>query len=91
MKLLVHGLSKSFGSVRAVQDVGFSCDAGSVTGYIGPWIRQVHNAEDDRGSCSTGCWARDDRWKAVGFAAQSGSERRIPAGSGCASPGPVGP
>ena len=36
MKLLVHGLSKSFGSVRAVQDVGFSCDAGSVTGYIGP-------------------------------------------------------
>ncbi|MEA5456076.1 ATP-binding cassette domain-containing protein [Sinomonas sp. JGH33] len=36
MTLLLEGVSKSFGSVRAVRDVSFSCAAGSITGYIGP-------------------------------------------------------
>jgi ABC-2 type transport system ATP-binding protein len=32
----VTGLSKSFGDVRAVEDLGFSIPQGSVTGFLGP-------------------------------------------------------
>src|SRR5512134_3534210 len=32
----VHGLSKSFGSVKAVQDVSFSAANGQITGLLGP-------------------------------------------------------
>jgi ABC-2 type transport system ATP-binding protein len=31
-----HGLTKKFGSVRAVDDLGFSVERGSVTGFLGP-------------------------------------------------------
>jgi ABC-2 type transport system ATP-binding protein len=31
-----HGLTKRFGSVRAVDDLGFSVERGSVTGFLGP-------------------------------------------------------
>jgi ABC-2 type transport system ATP-binding protein len=31
-----HGLSKRFGSVRAVDDLSFSVERGSVTGFLGP-------------------------------------------------------
>ena len=31
-----HGLTKHFGSVRAVDDLGFSVERGSVTGFLGP-------------------------------------------------------
>jgi ABC-2 type transport system ATP-binding protein len=31
-----HGLTKRFGSVRAVDDLSFSVDSGSVTGFLGP-------------------------------------------------------
>jgi ABC-2 type transport system ATP-binding protein len=36
MTLLIDNVSKSYGSVRAVQGVSFSCQPGSVTGFIGP-------------------------------------------------------
>ncbi len=32
----VHGLTKNYGSVRAVDDLSFSVDRGSVTGFLGP-------------------------------------------------------
>jgi ABC-2 type transport system ATP-binding protein len=32
----VRGLSKSFGQVRAVSDLGFTVEPGSVTGFLGP-------------------------------------------------------
>ncbi|MGY1782982.1 ABC transporter ATP-binding protein [Geodermatophilus sp. SYSU D01036] len=32
----VSGLSKTFGSVRAVSDLGFTVEPGSVTGFLGP-------------------------------------------------------
>jgi ABC-2 type transport system ATP-binding protein len=32
----IEGLSKSFGSVRAVSDLSFTVDAGRVTGFLGP-------------------------------------------------------
>ncbi len=32
----IRNLSKSFGAVRAVDDVSFTVEAGSVTGYLGP-------------------------------------------------------
>jgi len=32
----VRGLSKSFGAVRAVSDLGFTVEPGSVTGFLGP-------------------------------------------------------
>jgi ABC-2 type transport system ATP-binding protein len=32
----IRNLSKTFGSVRAVDDVSFSVEAGTVTGYLGP-------------------------------------------------------
>ena len=32
----VQGISKSFGSFRAVDDVSFSCEPGTVTGFLGP-------------------------------------------------------
>jgi ABC-2 type transport system ATP-binding protein len=31
-----HGLTKTFGSVRAVDDLSFSVERGSVTGFLGP-------------------------------------------------------
>jgi ABC-2 type transport system ATP-binding protein len=31
-----HGLTKHYGSVRAVDDLSFSVEAGSVTGFLGP-------------------------------------------------------
>ena len=31
-----HGLTKNYGSVRAVDDLSFSVDRGSVTGFLGP-------------------------------------------------------
>jgi ABC-2 type transport system ATP-binding protein len=31
-----HGLTKTFGSVRAVDDLGFGVESGSVTGFLGP-------------------------------------------------------
>jgi ABC-2 type transport system ATP-binding protein len=31
-----HGLTKQFGSVRAVDDLSFSVECGSVTGFLGP-------------------------------------------------------
>jgi len=31
-----HGLTKRFGSVRAVDDLSFSVERGSVTGFLGP-------------------------------------------------------
>jgi ABC-2 type transport system ATP-binding protein len=31
-----HGLTKNFGSVRAVNDLSFCVDSGSVTGFLGP-------------------------------------------------------
>jgi ABC-type branched-subunit amino acid transport system ATPase component/ABC-type branched-subunit amino acid transport system permease subunit len=34
--LQVRGLSKSFGGLRAVQDVGFTVDSGEILGIIGP-------------------------------------------------------
>lgn len=36
MKLLLENVSKSFGSVRAVRGVSFTCASGSITGYVGP-------------------------------------------------------
>jgi ABC-2 type transport system ATP-binding protein len=36
VRVEVSGLSKSFGSVRAVADLGFSVEPGSVTGFLGP-------------------------------------------------------
>ncbi|MEV7971516.1 ATP-binding cassette domain-containing protein, partial [Sphaerisporangium sp. NPDC088356] len=32
----IHNLYKSFGAVRAVDDVSFTVEAGTVTGYLGP-------------------------------------------------------
>jgi branched-chain amino acid transport system ATP-binding protein len=34
--LEVNGLSRSFGAIHAVRDVGFACDAGEIFGVIGP-------------------------------------------------------
>lgn len=31
-----HGLTKRFGSVRAVDDLSFSVQRGAVTGFLGP-------------------------------------------------------
>ena len=36
MRVEVRGLSKSFGEVRAVSDLGFTVEPGSVTGFLGP-------------------------------------------------------
>ncbi len=36
MSITVEGLSKSFGTVRAVDDLSFSTSAGRVTGFLGP-------------------------------------------------------
>jgi ABC-2 type transport system ATP-binding protein len=36
MKLLLENVEKSFGSVRAVDKVSFSCPSGTITGYVGP-------------------------------------------------------
>lgn len=36
MTLLINNVSKSYGDVHAVQGVSFSCQPGSVTGFIGP-------------------------------------------------------
>ena len=36
MRVDVRGLSKSFGSVRAVSDLSFTVEPGSVTGFLGP-------------------------------------------------------
>ncbi len=36
MRVEVRGLSKSFGQVRAVSDLGFTVEPGSVTGFLGP-------------------------------------------------------
>jgi ABC-2 type transport system ATP-binding protein len=35
-RIVVSGLSKSFGSVRAVDDLSFTVEPGSVTGFLGP-------------------------------------------------------
>ncbi|HRN29346.1 MAG TPA: ATP-binding cassette domain-containing protein, partial [Terrimesophilobacter sp.] len=32
----IHGLSKSFGTVRAVDELSFSVRPGEVTGFLGP-------------------------------------------------------
>lgn len=34
--ITVHRLSKTHGSLRVVQDLGFAVDAGRVTGFPGP-------------------------------------------------------
>jgi ABC-type multidrug transport system ATPase subunit len=36
VRVEVSGLSKSFGTVRAVSDLGFTVEPGSVTGFLGP-------------------------------------------------------
>jgi ABC-2 type transport system ATP-binding protein len=36
VRVEVRGLSKSFGEVRAVSDLGFTVEPGSVTGFLGP-------------------------------------------------------
>jgi ABC-2 type transport system ATP-binding protein len=36
VRVEVRGLSKSFGSVRAVTDLGFTVEPGTVTGFLGP-------------------------------------------------------
>ncbi|MGY1726771.1 ABC transporter ATP-binding protein [Geodermatophilus sp. SYSU D01062] len=36
VRVEVSGLSKTFGSVRAVSDLGFTVEPGSVTGFLGP-------------------------------------------------------
>ncbi|WP_456937673.1 ABC transporter ATP-binding protein [Geodermatophilus sp. SYSU D00684] len=36
VRVEVSGLSKAFGSVRAVSDLGFTVEPGSVTGFLGP-------------------------------------------------------
>ncbi|SFO90624.1 ABC-2 type transport system ATP-binding protein [Geodermatophilus dictyosporus] len=36
MRVEVSGLTKSFGTVRAVSDLGFTVEPGSVTGFLGP-------------------------------------------------------
>ncbi|SDE22285.1 ABC-2 type transport system ATP-binding protein [Blastococcus fimeti] len=36
MRVEVRGLTKSFGAVRAVTDLGFTVEPGSVTGFLGP-------------------------------------------------------
>ncbi len=36
VRVEVAGLSKSFGTVRAVSDLGFTVEPGSVTGFLGP-------------------------------------------------------
>ncbi|MDT0277707.1 ATP-binding cassette domain-containing protein [Blastococcus goldschmidtiae] len=36
MRVEVRGLTKSFGAVRAVSDLGFTVEPGSVTGFLGP-------------------------------------------------------
>lgn len=36
VRLEVRGLSKSFGAVRAVSDLGFTVEPGQVTGFLGP-------------------------------------------------------
>jgi ABC-2 type transport system ATP-binding protein len=36
VRVEVRGLSKSFGQVRAVTDLGFTVEPGSVTGFLGP-------------------------------------------------------
>ena len=36
VRVEVHGLSKSFGAVRAVDDLSFTVEPGSITGFLGP-------------------------------------------------------
>ncbi|MGY2002396.1 ABC transporter ATP-binding protein [Blastococcus sp. SYSU DS1024] len=36
MRVEVQGLTKSFGTVRAVSDLGFTVEPGTVTGFLGP-------------------------------------------------------
>jgi ABC-type multidrug transport system ATPase subunit len=36
LRVEVSGLSKSFGSVRAVDNLSFTVEPGSVTGFLGP-------------------------------------------------------
>ncbi|WP_197061831.1 ABC transporter ATP-binding protein [Sinomonas humi] len=36
MKLEVEDISKSYGGIQVLSHVGFSCDAGTIMGYIGP-------------------------------------------------------
>jgi ABC-2 type transport system ATP-binding protein len=36
VRVEVRGLSKSFGQIRAVSDLGFTVEPGSVTGFLGP-------------------------------------------------------
>jgi ABC-2 type transport system ATP-binding protein len=36
VRVEVHGLTKSFGSVRAVDDLSFTVEPGSLTGFLGP-------------------------------------------------------
>ncbi|MGY1720810.1 MULTISPECIES: ABC transporter ATP-binding protein [unclassified Blastococcus] len=36
MRVEVQGLTKSFGAVRAVSDLGFTVEPGTVTGFLGP-------------------------------------------------------
>ena len=35
-RIVVQGLSKSFGPVQAVQDLSFTVEPGTVTGFLGP-------------------------------------------------------
>jgi ABC-2 type transport system ATP-binding protein len=35
-RIVVSGLGKTFGDVRAVEDLSFSVEAGSITGFLGP-------------------------------------------------------
>jgi ABC-2 type transport system ATP-binding protein len=35
-RIIIQGLSKNFGPVRAVQDLSFTVEPGSVTGFLGP-------------------------------------------------------
>ncbi|MEJ7704640.1 MAG: ATP-binding cassette domain-containing protein [Geodermatophilaceae bacterium] len=35
-RIVVSGLTKSFGTVRAVDDLSFTVEPGSVTGFLGP-------------------------------------------------------
>jgi ABC-2 type transport system ATP-binding protein len=36
MTLRLENVSKSYGNVRAVQNISFSCESGTITGFIGP-------------------------------------------------------
>ena len=36
VRVEIRGLTKSFGPVRAVSDLGFTVEPGTVTGFLGP-------------------------------------------------------